>query len=129
MLGQVALALIILLPFFWMVSVSLKPGDEPFAIPAQAVAGQPDAGELRHRLPARVPRLLPELDHRVAVDGGDRGQPRAARRLHLHPQPDAADPVPDGAGDRGADVPGERDHHPDLQDDEGAPTSSTPTPR
>jgi ABC-type glycerol-3-phosphate transport system permease component len=33
-LGQVLLALIILLPFFWMVSVSLKPGDEPFAIPA-----------------------------------------------------------------------------------------------
>jgi ABC-type glycerol-3-phosphate transport system permease component len=33
-LGQVLLAAIILLPFFWMVSVSLKPGDEPFAIPA-----------------------------------------------------------------------------------------------
>jgi ABC-type glycerol-3-phosphate transport system permease component len=33
-LAQIVLALIILLPFFWMVSVSLKPGDEPFAIPA-----------------------------------------------------------------------------------------------
>jgi ABC-type glycerol-3-phosphate transport system permease component len=33
-LGQVVLALLILLPFFWMVSVSLKPGNEPFAIPA-----------------------------------------------------------------------------------------------
>jgi ABC-type glycerol-3-phosphate transport system permease component len=33
-LAQLVLALIILLPFFWMVSVSLKPGDEPFAIPA-----------------------------------------------------------------------------------------------
>ncbi len=33
-LGQVLLAALILLPFFWMVSVSLKPGDEPFAIPA-----------------------------------------------------------------------------------------------
>jgi ABC-type glycerol-3-phosphate transport system permease component len=33
-LGQVLLAVLILLPFFWMVSVSLKPGDEPFAIPA-----------------------------------------------------------------------------------------------
>ncbi len=32
--GQVLLAALILLPFFWMVSVSLKPGDEPFAIPA-----------------------------------------------------------------------------------------------
>jgi ABC-type glycerol-3-phosphate transport system permease component len=34
-LAQMVLALIILLPFFWMVSVSLKPGDEPFAIPAK----------------------------------------------------------------------------------------------
>ena len=34
-LAQVVLALIILLPFFWMVSVSLKPGAEPFAIPAK----------------------------------------------------------------------------------------------
>lgn len=34
-LGQVLLAVLILLPFFWMVSVSLKPGNEPFAIPAR----------------------------------------------------------------------------------------------
>jgi ABC-type glycerol-3-phosphate transport system permease component len=34
-LGQVLLAVVILLPFFWMVSVSLKPGAEPFAIPAK----------------------------------------------------------------------------------------------
>jgi ABC-type glycerol-3-phosphate transport system permease component len=33
--AQIVLAVIILLPFFWMVSVSLKPGDEPFAIPAR----------------------------------------------------------------------------------------------
>src|SRR5215469_12354197 len=32
---QVILAIIILLPFFWMFSVSLKPGTEPFAIPAR----------------------------------------------------------------------------------------------
>jgi ABC-type glycerol-3-phosphate transport system permease component len=32
---QVLLAIAILLPFFWMVSVSLKPGTEPFAIPAR----------------------------------------------------------------------------------------------
>jgi multiple sugar transport system permease protein/raffinose/stachyose/melibiose transport system permease protein len=32
---QVALAIVILLPFFWMVSVSLKPASEPFAIPAR----------------------------------------------------------------------------------------------
>lgn len=33
--GQVLLALIILLPIFWMVSVSLKPSTEAFAIPAK----------------------------------------------------------------------------------------------
>jgi multiple sugar transport system permease protein/raffinose/stachyose/melibiose transport system permease protein len=32
---QAVLGLVILLPFFWMVSVSLKPGTEPFAIPAR----------------------------------------------------------------------------------------------
>ena len=35
MLLQVGLCLVILLPFFWMVSVSLKPASEPFAIPAR----------------------------------------------------------------------------------------------
>jgi len=35
LIAQVVLAVIILLPFFWMVSVSLKPGTEPFAIPAR----------------------------------------------------------------------------------------------
>jgi multiple sugar transport system permease protein/raffinose/stachyose/melibiose transport system permease protein len=34
-LGQIALAVVILLPFFWMFSVSLKPPNEPFAIPAR----------------------------------------------------------------------------------------------
>jgi multiple sugar transport system permease protein/raffinose/stachyose/melibiose transport system permease protein len=32
---QILLAGVILLPFFWMVSVSLKPATEPFAIPAR----------------------------------------------------------------------------------------------
>ena len=32
---QIVLAGIILLPFFWMVSVSLKPATEPFSIPAR----------------------------------------------------------------------------------------------
>jgi len=40
-LGQILLAAIILLPFFWMVSVSLKPGDEPFAIPAKLWPDRP----------------------------------------------------------------------------------------
>jgi multiple sugar transport system permease protein len=32
---QLLLVVVVLLPFFWMFSVSLKPGDEPFAIPAR----------------------------------------------------------------------------------------------
>ncbi len=35
MLAQVVLAIVILLPFFWMLSVSLKPPTEPFSIPAR----------------------------------------------------------------------------------------------
>jgi ABC-type glycerol-3-phosphate transport system permease component len=35
LLLQLGLAIIVLLPFFWMVSVSLKPASEPFAIPAR----------------------------------------------------------------------------------------------
>ena len=32
---QVLLAVVVLFPFFWMISVSLKPANEPFAIPAR----------------------------------------------------------------------------------------------
>jgi ABC-type glycerol-3-phosphate transport system permease component len=32
---QILLALFVLLPFFWMISVSLKPATEPFSIPAR----------------------------------------------------------------------------------------------
>lgn len=38
---QIVLAGVILLPFFWMVSVSLKPATEPFAIPARLWPQQP----------------------------------------------------------------------------------------
>ena len=81
-LAQVALALVILLPFFWMVSVSLKPADRALRDPGAALARPPDARELRHRLPAGVPHLFPQLDRRLAVDGGDHGDAGAARRLH-----------------------------------------------
>lgn len=33
--AQILLAIFVLLPFFWMISVSLKPATEPFAIPAR----------------------------------------------------------------------------------------------
>ncbi len=41
---QLVLAGIILLPFFWMVSVSLKPATEPFAIPARLWPEHPTVG-------------------------------------------------------------------------------------
>ncbi len=41
MLAQVMLALFILIPFFWMLSVSLKPATEPFAIPARLWPADP----------------------------------------------------------------------------------------
>jgi len=38
---QVAVMVVVLLPFFWMVSVSLKPAAEPFAIPARLWPADP----------------------------------------------------------------------------------------
>ncbi|MGN6550159.1 MAG: carbohydrate ABC transporter permease [Pararhizobium sp.] len=45
---QVALAIVILLPFFWMVSVSLKPDTEPFAIPARLWPEHPTLANYIH---------------------------------------------------------------------------------
>jgi ABC-type glycerol-3-phosphate transport system permease component len=53
-LAQIVLAVIILLPIFWMVSVSLKPGDEPFAIPARL---WPDNPSLENYLTAFRPEF------------------------------------------------------------------------
>ncbi|MCW5710179.1 carbohydrate ABC transporter permease [Shinella yambaruensis] len=44
MLLQLLLATIVLLPFFWMISVSLKPPTEPFAIPARLWPDDPTIG-------------------------------------------------------------------------------------
>jgi multiple sugar transport system permease protein/raffinose/stachyose/melibiose transport system permease protein len=41
MLLQLVLALIVLLPFFWMLSVSFKPNAEPFAIPVRLIPLNP----------------------------------------------------------------------------------------
>lgn len=40
-LGQLLLLVLVLIPFLWMLSVSLKPADEPFAIPARLWPGHP----------------------------------------------------------------------------------------
>ncbi|CAK7256945.1 carbohydrate ABC transporter permease [Shinella yambaruensis] len=44
MLLQLLLATVVLLPFFWMISVSLKPPTEPFAIPARLWPDDPTIG-------------------------------------------------------------------------------------
>lgn len=44
MLLQLLLATVVLLPFFWMISVSLKPPSEPFAIPARLWPDDPTIG-------------------------------------------------------------------------------------
>jgi multiple sugar transport system permease protein/raffinose/stachyose/melibiose transport system permease protein len=38
---QIMLAIIVLLPFFWMLSVSVKPNNEPFAIPVRLIPENP----------------------------------------------------------------------------------------
>ncbi|MEO1678702.1 MAG: carbohydrate ABC transporter permease [Pseudomonadota bacterium] len=43
-LCQIVLAVFVLLPFFWMFSVSLKPATEPFAIPARLWPENPTLG-------------------------------------------------------------------------------------
>ena len=52
--AQIALAVVILLPFVWMVSVSLKPPGEPFAIPARL---WPDAPTLDNYAAAFKPEF------------------------------------------------------------------------
>ncbi len=53
-LGQLVVLAVILLPFFWMISVSLKPADEPFAIPANL---WPDRATLENYMTAFRPEF------------------------------------------------------------------------
>jgi ABC-type glycerol-3-phosphate transport system permease component len=39
--AQIAVSILVLLPFFWMLSVSFKPNDEPFSIPARLWPANP----------------------------------------------------------------------------------------
>lgn len=45
---QLALVIVVLLPFFWMVSVSFKPANEPFAIPARLWPDNPTLENYRN---------------------------------------------------------------------------------
>jgi len=63
---QLALALVVLLPFFWMLSVSLKPPDEPFSIPARL---WPESPTLANYLTAFRPEFRTYFINSLIVSG------------------------------------------------------------
>ncbi len=63
---QLLLAAFVLLPFFWMVSVSLKPATEPFAIPARL---WPEAPTLDNYVTAFRPEFRTYFVNSVIVSG------------------------------------------------------------
>ena len=63
---QFLLALFVLLPFFWMVSVSLKPATEPFAIPARL---WPQAPTLENYVTAFRPEFRTYFMNSLIVSG------------------------------------------------------------
>ena len=63
---QILLAVFVLVPFFWMVSVSLKPADEPFAIPARL---WPDAPTLQNYVTAFRPEFRTYFLNSLVVSG------------------------------------------------------------
>lgn len=64
--AQIALAIFVLLPFFWMFSVSLKPATEPFAIPARL---WPDAPTLDNYVTAFRPEFRTYFLNSMIVSG------------------------------------------------------------
>ncbi|WP_305985771.1 carbohydrate ABC transporter permease [Roseibium sp. MMSF_3544] len=63
---QILLALFVLLPFFWMLSVSLKPATEPFAIPARL---WPQAPTLENYVTAFRPEFRTYFMNSMIVSG------------------------------------------------------------
>ncbi len=66
MLVQLAIAAFVLLPLFWMVSVSLKPATEPFAIPARL---WPNAPTLDNYVTAFRPEFRTYFINSIIVSG------------------------------------------------------------
>ena len=64
--AQILLAIFVLLPFFWMFSVSLKPATEPFAIPARL---WPDAPTLENYVTAFRPEFRTYFLNSMIVSG------------------------------------------------------------
>lgn len=63
---QIILAIFVLLPFFWMLSVSLKPATEPFAIPARL---WPEAPTLDNYVTAFRPEFRTYFVNSIIVSG------------------------------------------------------------
>lgn len=63
---QIVLALFVLLPFFWMISVSLKPATEPFSIPARL---WPSAPTLENYVTAFRPEFRTYFMNSMIVSG------------------------------------------------------------
>ncbi|MHA3980589.1 carbohydrate ABC transporter permease [Halovulum sp. GXIMD14794] len=64
--AQILLAVFVLIPFFWMLSVSLKPPTEPFAIPAKL---WPDAPTLENYVTAFRPEFRTYFLNSMIVSG------------------------------------------------------------
>ncbi|MFV0334827.1 MAG: carbohydrate ABC transporter permease [Tropicimonas sp.] len=65
-LVQILIAAFVLLPFFWMLSVSLKPAAEPFAIPARL---WPDAPTFENYITAFRPEFRTYFLNSIIVSG------------------------------------------------------------
>lgn len=66
MAAQIVLAIFVLIPFFWMLSVSLKPPTEPFAIPARL---WPDDPTLSNYVTAFRPEFRTYFMNSIIVSG------------------------------------------------------------
>lgn len=64
--AQIVLAFFVLIPFFWMLSVSLKPATEPFAIPARL---WPEAPTLENYVTAFRPEFRTYFLNSIIVSG------------------------------------------------------------
>jgi len=64
--GQILLAAFVLLPFFWMLSVSMKPASEPFALPARL---WPEAPTLENYVTAFRPEFRTYFLNSLIVSG------------------------------------------------------------
>lgn len=64
--AQILLAIFVLIPFFWMLSVSLKPATEPFAIPARL---WPESPTLENYVTAFRPEFRTYFLNSIIVSG------------------------------------------------------------